>query len=131
MARNDEKGSSFVLGFVFGGIIGAAIGLILAPKSGTETRHIIQHRSEEWRNRAEEMAANLSSQVSPAMETARDRVATAGQAVRERVEPAIETARERINRAEEQVSSRMRRSGDGDSGENENLDEHTTNNRPA
>ncbi|TFH01737.1 MAG: YtxH domain-containing protein [Calditrichales bacterium] len=33
-----DNGGGFFKGFLFGGIIGAAVGILLAPKSGRETR---------------------------------------------------------------------------------------------
>ncbi|RPH29755.1 YtxH domain-containing protein [bacterium] len=41
-------------GFVVGGLIGAALGILYAPKSGKETREGIQHSAEELLERAKE-----------------------------------------------------------------------------
>ena len=38
MAQNDNDFSAFLAGFVVGGLVGAAVALILAPQSGEETR---------------------------------------------------------------------------------------------
>lgn len=108
MAEHDN-GGSFVIGFLVGGIVGAAIGLMLAPKSGADTRQLITQRSEAWRSRAEEMAANLSGQIGPAIETARERVNPTIENVRSRVEPAVESVREKVNPVVEQVSARIPR----------------------
>ena len=67
MANNDS-GGSFVLGFLIGGLVGAAVGLLIAPKSGQDTRAELTERTEAWRNRAEEMAANLRERVGPAVD---------------------------------------------------------------
>ena len=61
MADNDS-GMAFVSGFLLGGLVGAAIGLLLAPKSGAETRAGIAEHSDEWRHRAEDIAGQISSQ---------------------------------------------------------------------
>ena len=96
MASNDT-GGSFTLGFLVGGIIGALIGILVAPKSGQETRADLSERSELWRTRAEELAAQLRERVGPAVEE-----------VRGRVGPAVESARERVGPMVEQVTSRVR-----------------------
>lgn len=98
MANNDN-GNSFALGFVVGGILGAVIGILLAPQSGTETRAGLAERSESWRIRAEELAAQLRERAGPAVEV-----------VRERVGPALGSVRERVGPVVDQVSSRVGRS---------------------
>ncbi|HJO81469.1 MAG: YtxH domain-containing protein [SAR202 cluster bacterium] len=85
MANNDNGGGSFALGLFIGGIIGALIGLLMAPKAGSETRADIWDRSEVLRSRADEAAAGLRYRMGPAFETVSERV----------VSPAIETVRER------------------------------------
>ncbi|HIO63208.1 MAG TPA: YtxH domain-containing protein, partial [Dehalococcoidia bacterium] len=54
---NNDNGGSFALGLLVGGIIGALIGMLLAPKPGAETRSEIWERSETLRSRADEAAA--------------------------------------------------------------------------
>ena len=62
MADNDS-GMAFVSGFLLGGLVGAAIGLLLAPKSGAETRAGIAEHSDEWRHRAEDIAGQISHNI--------------------------------------------------------------------
>ena len=89
MADNDS-GMAFVSGFLLGGLVGAAIGLLLAPKSGAETRAGIAEHSDEWRHRAEDIAGQISHNITPAIENLRHQVAPAVEVVRERMgmEPA-------------------------------------------
>lgn len=108
MASNDS-GGSFVLGFLIGGIVGAAVGLLLAPRSGQDTRAELAGRSEAWRNRAEEMAANLRERAAPAVDTARERIDPAVESARERITPAVEGVRERVTPIVEQVNTRLGR----------------------
>ncbi len=71
--ENDNDGS-FITGFLLGGIIGAAVGLLLAPKTGEQTRTDLMGASEEWRTRAEGLAARVSEAVGPTMDVVRERV---------------------------------------------------------
>jgi gas vesicle protein len=64
MSDNNEFGA-FFSGFLIGGLVGAAVALLLAPQSGEETREIIRDRSIELRDQAEVMAKD-------AMTTAED-----------------------------------------------------------
>ena len=71
MADNDN-GGSFMTGFLMGGIVGAVIGLLLAPKSGSQTRADLMDQSETWRIRAEEIAARVREGVAPVIEGMRE-----------------------------------------------------------
>ena len=51
MSDNDEFGA-FLVGFIVGGVAGAAAALLLAPQSGEENRAIIKERSIELRDKA-------------------------------------------------------------------------------
>ena len=81
MADNDS-GMAVVSGFLLGGLVGAAIGLLLAPKSGAETRAGIAEHSDEWRHRAEDIAGQISHNITPAIDNLRHQVAPAVDAVR-------------------------------------------------
>ena len=48
--RNSDFGS-FLSGFVFGGLIGAVVALLMAPQSGEETRTIIKEKSVEIKDK--------------------------------------------------------------------------------
>ena len=84
MADNDS-GIAFVSGFLLGGLVGAAIGLLLAPKSGAETRAGIAEHSDEWKHRAEDIAGQISHNITPAIDNLRHQVAPAVEVVRERM----------------------------------------------
>lgn len=71
MADNDN-GGSFITGFLMGGIVGAVIGLLLAPKPGSQTRADLMDQSETWRIRAEEIAARVRESVAPVIEGMRE-----------------------------------------------------------
>ena len=101
MANNDS-GGSFALGFVVGGLVGAAAALLLAPKKGSETRSDLLERSLAMRSRAEEIAAQARTQ-------AQDRASVGVATARERIGPAYEGMRERVNPVVEQVNARINR----------------------
>ncbi len=43
-----NTGSKFLLGFLAGILTGAAIGLLLAPESGEETRNLIREKIDQY-----------------------------------------------------------------------------------
>lgn len=89
----DNGLDKFVTGMVFGAAIGAAIGLLLAPKPGSETRQLVRERAGEY------------------LDVARERAGEYAGPVRERAGEYIGTARERV--------SSLRRRNNQDSGADE------------
>ena len=87
----DNGLDKFVTGMVFGAAMGAVLGLLLAPKPGSETRQIVRERAGEY------------------LDVARERAGEYAGPVRERAEGYIGTARERV--------SNMRRRGGQEVGE--------------
>jgi len=51
-----DTGISFTAGFVFGAVVGVAIGFLYAPKPGKETRELLQEKAEKAREKASEVA---------------------------------------------------------------------------
>lgn len=62
MSDHDEFGA-FLIGFIIGGLTGAAVSLIMAPQSGEETREFLKERAIELRDKASETAQSTAEQV--------------------------------------------------------------------
>ena len=69
MSKQENEFGAFLLGFFVGGLIGATVGLLFAPQSGTDTRDQIRqkgtefgeqasHKAEETRVKAEKLLAD-------------------------------------------------------------------------
>ena len=54
MADNESDVGAFLSGFIIGGLVGAAVALVLAPQSGQETRAQIREKGIELKERGEE-----------------------------------------------------------------------------
>ncbi len=63
-----ENGKSFAKGAIFGVISGALAGILLAPKSGKETREDIKKLSVELQDKAEEIYTNAKKQLATKVE---------------------------------------------------------------
>ena len=61
--KSKENGSGFMAGFLLGGLVGAAVALLLTPRSGEETRDTLRDKSIELRVRAGEVAARARSEA--------------------------------------------------------------------
>ena len=58
MARDEGAGSgSILLAFILGAVSGAAVALLYAPQSGSETREMLGEKAREGRERAAQAAA--------------------------------------------------------------------------
>jgi gas vesicle protein len=98
MSDNGDSAISFFAGFLFGGIVGAGVALLLAPQSGIETREQLQSKGIELKGRAEEYASVAQERAADV--EARSRVvlteqkARLGQAVAEGKAAAAKTKKE-------------------------------------
>ena len=96
MADNDDFGS-FVSGFMIGGLIGAAVALLLAPQSGEETRLMIRDKSIALKDQVETTATDARVRAEELAQDAKTRASDAqksGQVVLEEQKSRIEDALE-------------------------------------
>ena len=74
----DNGLDKFVTGMVLGAAFGAAIGILLAPKPGSDTRQLVRERAGEYfdvaRERAGEYSGPVRERAGEVIGTARDRV---------------------------------------------------------
>jgi gas vesicle protein len=64
--RYEEEGygaGSLFLSFILGGLLGAGAALLLAPKSGTETRQRIREFADDVRDKAEDYVGQAKNRV--------------------------------------------------------------------
>lgn len=61
--QNSGDFGAFLAGFVIGSLVGAAVALILAPRSGSEIRSQLMERGEELRSRAREYGGEYFTQT--------------------------------------------------------------------
>ena len=90
MPYNDRT-VTFALGFLLGGIVGALLALLFAPKKGEEIRADILERGTKMRSGAGNLAARTGNQV-------REKVSAGAAASRERISPIVEGMRSRMGR---------------------------------
>jgi gas vesicle protein len=101
MAERDS-GLEFFAGFVVGGLVGAAVALILAPQSGEETRTQIREKSIELKTRAGELAVEARERAEELSEEARQKAEELSLETRKKVEEIISDARVRVEEAVEE-----------------------------
>lgn len=62
MASNN-KGGTLLAGIVIGGLVGSVTGLLLAPRSGKQTRQILKKSADALPELAEDLATSLQLQA--------------------------------------------------------------------
>jgi gas vesicle protein len=109
-----EKNTGSVGSFLIGIAVGAGIALLLAPQSGEETRAEIARQARQARDRARDLADDMTEQVSDRVRGARDavnvRVDRARRAVdlkRRQVERAVEAGRAAAQQARADLERRI------------------------
>ena len=69
-----DKGDSFFKGFVFGGIIGAIAGVLLAPKSGREMREELGEEAEKLYTQTKSDFEHARKAAMKSFEEGRDKI---------------------------------------------------------
>jgi gas vesicle protein len=110
--RNGSDFGSFLSGFLMGGLIGAAVALLMAPQSGEETRKLIREKGIELRDQAsdslETAAADARARADELTRMAKERTAELrGRAedIRARGEAAIEAAKKSPSKRADEKSN--------------------------
>jgi len=70
MSENNDFGA-FLIGFIVGGLTGAAVSLLFAPQSGEETRALIRDKAVVLRDQAAESVEEARLQAEKAWEEAK------------------------------------------------------------
>ena len=71
---DDRGGGSFFSFFLMGGIVGAIVGLLLAPRKGQETRAELSQKSEILKEQVEDMAFHLKDRLNPTIDNVKEMI---------------------------------------------------------
>lgn len=82
--------SRFLAGFVVGGAIGAVAGILLAPKSGEETRKLLSDSAQDIARRADETAKQIQSKADDAVSDLQKK----GEEIKEKLQDLISKQKE-------------------------------------
>ena len=72
--ENEAGGGGFMMGLLTGTVLGAGLGMLLAPKAGSELRGAIGEQARQWSNTASEQYRHAREAAAPWMERGRDMV---------------------------------------------------------
>src|ERR1044071_2524347 len=78
---NEGGGGSFMMGLLTGTVLGAGLGMLLAPKAGSELRGALGEQARTWSNTAQEQYKRASETAGQWAERGREMVDKAKEAV--------------------------------------------------
>src|SRR5947207_3342287 len=78
---NESSGGGFMMGLLTGTVLGAGLGMLLAPKAGSELRGAIGEQARNWSNTASEQYKRASETAGTWAERGREMVDKARDAV--------------------------------------------------
>lgn len=109
MAEREQGGAfgAFLAGFLTGALVGAVAALLFAPRSGEETRRLLQERGIELKTHAEELTTQARSQAEAALMEARRQAEEAAAEARRRAEELRKWLEESRARFEQMMAQRQ------------------------
>jgi len=99
----NKRNKTGFFAFLLGGMIGATIGLLYAPKSGKETRQLIKDESEEMANKAMSSAREVQDSAKSTIQDAQTRLETFNQETKERLAKLQEIAKNTMGEQKESL----------------------------
>jgi gas vesicle protein len=112
MSDNDSDFGAFLGGFVIGGLVGAAVALVLAPQSGKETRSQISGRGNEFIDATEQRYQSAVGAAEAYATEVGDRASEFGQEVENQARIILDAGRESANAVDENGSASMDSTGE-------------------
>ena len=107
MSEHDEFGA-FLIGFIIGGLTGAAVSLLMAPQSGEETREFLKERAIEISDKAKETAQTTADQVGVRASEVRNKAGD----LRQRGQVILEEQRNKISSTVQNLRSSAEQAAD-------------------
>ena len=99
---SENGGNGFVTGLLLGGIIGAVVGILIAPNEGSKTRSDILTQTSNFRSQAEDIAANVKENLGPTIDSAIDNIVPVVQSARKQIDPLIDQVNSRLVKADDE-----------------------------
>ncbi|MCB0165684.1 MAG: YtxH domain-containing protein [Anaerolineae bacterium] len=104
---SQNEGGAFFAGLVIGGLVGAALALLLAPQSGEETRAQIRDRSLEYKDLAEDNLMTVRSRATEAGLKAQEQVAALQAKSMEAIEKGKVSAAEALEKGKQSATEAL------------------------
>jgi gas vesicle protein len=103
----ERRGGSVFGAFLLGGIVGAVLGLLFAPRSGAETREMLTERANDYWGQANEMYSTGVNKVGDAMETGRSSATERSEQLRGKIDEARARLQDQVARSAETAKGKI------------------------
>lgn len=92
------EAEDYLKGFIVGGLIGAALGILYAPKSGKETRKEICHSAEELLEKAKEEYEETARKIERMVSCRKESLVEQKERLKKAVEAGVQTYKQEPSR---------------------------------
>jgi gas vesicle protein len=103
----ERRGGSVFGAFVLGGLIGAVLGLLFAPRPGSETREMLTERANDYWGQAGEMYATGVDKVSEVVDTSKVTATEKSEQLREKIDEARARLQEQVAKSAEVAKDKL------------------------
>ncbi len=110
LVENGKNVGGIFLAFLAGSVVGAAVGLLLAPSSGAETRQKIKATSLDTRDKALEKVDIVKSEAAGLVERGKDKVT----GVKSQIQSAVEAGKDAYTQRKGKLSPESDESEESD-----------------
>ena len=103
----ERRGGSVFGAFLFGGLIGAVLGLLFAPRSGMETREMLTDRANDYWGQAGEMYATGVDRVGDVMDSGKVTASEKSEQLRSKIDEARARLQEQVAKSAEVAKDKI------------------------
>jgi gas vesicle protein len=107
MYDHHRRGGNVFGAFLFGGLVGAILGLLFAPRSGRETREILVERGQEYLDEAKDTYGDGREKLVEVYSTAKGVVGEKAVEYKDRVGEVADVVKEKIDEGSHVVRSKV------------------------
>jgi gas vesicle protein len=109
MAQEYKKtgnGGNVVGAMMFAAALGAVVGMLFAPKRGTETREDLKNKYNDAKNRSQDMAMDARDRFNRGVDAARSKVGQAADKTKDVADKAADKAKDKADEAAGKVTQK-------------------------
>lgn len=110
MSEKNDFGA-FLIGFLVGGLTGAAVSLLFAPQSGEETRAFIRDKAIELRDRGAEVYEDVRVKADDAWQETKQKAGEWSQAAKEKTDELLKKGEEALDEGREKLAESIKPKG--------------------
>jgi gas vesicle protein len=102
-----RRGESILGAFLLGGVVGAVLGLLFAPKSGKENREFISSKAREYWGEGMEYYETGREKVSEVYESGREKATETAEELKVKIDAARDRLREQVETVSHQAKEKV------------------------